>query len=125
MAAGVEGYRTDDADASTALPRSTVTLKWLGFSPVRLRDLRHSTATLWLEAELPLKLVQGLLGHPSTAIGADVYGHILQPAGGRRPTSGWRISRSQVQSKYRNPALRCKLPVWPFVQWQDSGLWIR
>jgi integrase len=53
------------------------TLKRLGLPAVRLHDLRHSAATLWLEAGLPLKLVQELLGHASMAITADVYAHIL------------------------------------------------
>ena len=53
------------------------TLKRLGLPLVRLHELRHSTATLWLEAGLPLRLVQELLGHASMAITADVYSHIL------------------------------------------------
>ena len=53
------------------------TLKRLGLPAVRLHDLRHSAATLWLEAGLPLKLVQELLGHASMTITADVYSHIL------------------------------------------------
>ena len=52
-------------------------LKRLGLPPVRLHDLRHSAATLWLEAGLPLKLVQELLGHASMTITADVYSRIL------------------------------------------------
>jgi integrase len=53
------------------------TLTRLGLPTVRLHDLRHSAATLWLEAGLPLKLVQELLGHASMTITADVYSHIL------------------------------------------------
>jgi integrase len=53
------------------------TLKRLGLPLVRLHDCRHSAATLWLEAGLPLKLVQELLGHSSIAITGDVYAHIL------------------------------------------------
>lgn len=53
------------------------TLKRLTLPKVRIHDLRHSVATLWLEAGLPLKLVQELLGHASMAITADVYSHIL------------------------------------------------
>jgi integrase len=53
------------------------TLKRLGLPKIRLHDLRHSAATLWLEAGLPLKLVQELLGHASMMITADVYSHIL------------------------------------------------
>ena len=55
------------------------TLKRLGLPRVRLHDCRHSAATLWLEAGLPLKLVQEFLGHASMAITADVYSHILPP----------------------------------------------
>ena len=53
------------------------TLKRLSLPKVRIHDLRHSVATLWLEAGLPLKLVQELLGHASMAITADVYSYIL------------------------------------------------
>jgi integrase len=53
------------------------TLKRLVLPKVRILDLRHSVATLWLEAGLPLKLVQELLGHATMAITADVYSHIL------------------------------------------------
>jgi integrase len=53
------------------------TLKRLGLPKMRLHNLRHSAATLWLEAGLPLKLVQELLGHASMTITADVYSHIL------------------------------------------------
>jgi integrase len=53
------------------------TVQRLGLPKVRLHDLRHSAATLWLEAGLPLKLAQELLGHASMAITADVYSHIL------------------------------------------------
>jgi integrase len=53
------------------------TLKRLELPKVRLHDLRHSAATLWLEAGLPIKLVQELLGYASMTITADVYSHIL------------------------------------------------
>lgn len=42
---------------------------------------------------------------------------------GSRCRRGWYTLH--VQDKYRNPVQRCKLVRWPFVQWQDSGLWIR
>jgi integrase len=48
------------------------TLKRLGLPKVRLM-----TATPWLEAGLPLNLVQELLGRASTTITADAYSHIL------------------------------------------------
>jgi len=45
--------------------------------PITLYAARHGAATMWLEAGLPMKLVQELLGHASMAMTADVYSHIL------------------------------------------------
>jgi integrase len=53
------------------------TLKRLTLPKVRIHDLRHSYATMYLEAGESLKLVQELLGHASMAITADVYSHVL------------------------------------------------
>jgi integrase len=52
------------------------TLKRLGLPPIRLHDLRHSAATMWLEAGLPLVLVQGLLGHSNAVLTSGTYGHV-------------------------------------------------
>lgn len=71
------------------------TVKRLGLPPVRLHVLRHSAATLWLEAGLPLKLVQELLRHSSVAITGDVYSHIPPPIGGRRPTCWPHLERTR------------------------------
>jgi integrase len=43
---------------------------------VRLHDLRHSWATLALEAGVPLKVVSENLGHSSIRITSDVYSHV-------------------------------------------------
>jgi integrase len=48
-----------------------------GVPPVTLYAARHGAATMWLEAGLPMKLVQELLGHASMTMTADVYSHIL------------------------------------------------
>jgi integrase len=45
------------------------------FPRVRLHDLRHTCATLLIEAGVPLKTVSGILGHSTIAITADLYGH--------------------------------------------------
>lgn len=44
---------------------------------IRLHDLRHTWATLALEAGVPLKVVSERLGHATTAITADIYSHVL------------------------------------------------
>ena len=43
---------------------------------VRLHDLRHSYASLLLEAGIELKVISGALGHSSVAITADLYAHL-------------------------------------------------
>ena len=45
----------------------------LGLPPIRLHDLRHGAATLALEADVDIKIVQELLGHSSSVLTRDTY----------------------------------------------------
>ncbi len=45
--------------------------------PIRLHDLRHTSATLWLQAGVNPKIVSERLGHHSTAFTLDVYSHVV------------------------------------------------
>ena len=45
---------------------------------VRFHDLRHTHATLGLEAGIPVKVISQRLGHKSTRITQDVYQHVLR-----------------------------------------------
>lgn len=47
----------------------------VGVDKVGVHTLRHSAATAWLEAGVHVKAVADLLGHSSTAITGDIYGH--------------------------------------------------
>jgi integrase len=47
-----------------------------GAPRIRLHDLRHTWATLALQAGVPLKVVSERLGHATTAVTADVYSHV-------------------------------------------------
>ncbi len=60
----------------------------VGIPQIRVRDLRHSTATLLLEMGVHPKIVSELLGHASIAVIMDRYSHVTE---GRR-WSGWAIS---------------------------------
>lgn len=47
------------------------------FKSIRLYDLRHSTATLLLQANVNPKIVSERLGHSTTTLTLDVYSHVL------------------------------------------------
>ena len=47
-----------------------------GLAPLRFHDLRHTAATLMLQAGVPIKIVQTRLGHATAALTLDVYAHV-------------------------------------------------
>ena len=44
---------------------------------IRLYDLRHTAATLYLSAGVPVHVVSERLGHASSKMTLDVYAHVL------------------------------------------------
>lgn len=50
--------------------------KRAGVPPIRLHDLRHTWATLALEAGIHPKVVSERLGHATTSITLDIYSHV-------------------------------------------------
>jgi integrase len=50
-------------------------LRW-GLPRIPLHGLRHTWATLALEAGIPAKVVAARIGHASTAITLDIYSHV-------------------------------------------------
>jgi hypothetical protein len=49
----------------------------VGLPPIRLHDLRHTAASLALQAGVPLKVVSEQLGHSTITITADTYTSVL------------------------------------------------
>ena len=49
-----------------------------GLRRIRFHDLRHTSATLLLASDVPLKVVSERLGHSSVSITADVYQHVVR-----------------------------------------------
>lgn len=67
--------------ASNLLRRSFYpALERAGLPKIRFHDLRHTAATLWLQAGLHPKAVSERLGHAGIEITLRVYGHALPPA---------------------------------------------
>jgi len=49
-----------------------------GITDIRFHDLRHTAATMMLEADISIKIVQDILGHSNLATTADIYSHISE-----------------------------------------------
>jgi len=49
----------------------------IGMPNLRVHDLRHTAASVWLAAGADAKVVQRILGHASAAMTMDVYGHLV------------------------------------------------
>ena len=49
----------------------------VGRPDLRVHDLRHTAASLWLGSGADPKVVQRVLGHASGAMTMDLYGHLI------------------------------------------------
>ncbi|MBP6670954.1 MAG: tyrosine-type recombinase/integrase [Gemmatimonadales bacterium] len=58
--------------------RVTKALRDTGLDRLRLHDLRHSSATLGLDAGEDLKTVSERLGHSTIKLTADTYAHVQE-----------------------------------------------
>jgi integrase len=57
----------------------TLALRRAGLPHVRVHDLRHTTASVLLEAGTHPKIVQDLLGHSTIRLTLDTYSHLTPP----------------------------------------------
>jgi integrase len=51
--------------------------KAIGVPALRVHDLRHTAASIWLAHGADPKVVQRVLGHATAAMTMDLYGHLL------------------------------------------------
>ena len=67
----------------TALHPETISTRFetltkrAGLRRIRLHDMRHTAATLALQAGIPVKVVSEWLGHSSVSITLDIYSHVI------------------------------------------------
>jgi len=52
-------------------------LRHAGLPPIRFHDLRHTSASLMLNHNVPVIIVSRRLGHARASITSDVYGHLM------------------------------------------------
>jgi integrase len=55
----------------------TKAIQAIGMPGLRVHDLRHTAASVWLGAGADPKVVQRILGHASAAMTMDLYGHLI------------------------------------------------
>jgi hypothetical protein len=112
---------------------------------LRVHDLRHTAASLWLAAGADPKVVQRILGHASAAMTMDLYGHLIDrnlweaaarvgevsgESGASGGTSGARTTAQAERrgpSGTRNPLLTCSFASEPVtgVEPATSSLQVR
>jgi Phage integrase family len=71
-AAGHCGSRTGSGQSAGGTARVAI-----GVPDVRVHDLRHTAASLWLAAGAGPKVVQRVPGHATEALTMDLYGHLV------------------------------------------------
>ena len=49
----------------------------IGRPELRVHDLRHTAASMWLASGADPKVVQRVLGHATAAMTIDLYGHMI------------------------------------------------
>lgn len=98
-----------DTAASTALDEQnwkravgwTKAIHAIGMPSLRVHDLRHTAASVWLAAGADPKVVQRILGHGSAAMTMDLYGHLIDQnlwdAARRIATNGGTMGAPQTQ----------------------------
>lgn len=53
-------------------------LKKYKITNIRFHDLRHTFATLLIESDVSMKIVQELLGHSTITTSMDIYTHVSE-----------------------------------------------
>lgn len=80
---GREGFVFTAPDGGHIDPDNFRTRIWtpavaaVGLTPLRIHDLRHTTANLAIAAGADVKMLQTMVGHASAVMTLDRYGHLM------------------------------------------------
>ncbi|HEX6351241.1 MAG TPA: site-specific integrase [Candidatus Dormibacteraeota bacterium] len=107
----LKGCAMQPHQANVELTRALTTA---GLPLIRVHDLRHTTATVMLEAGIHPKLVQELLGHKTIATTLDTYSHVMPALHGQAvrvldhwlTDSGARTGATSVSTYWLGQAVR-------------------
>ncbi len=85
-------------ESSSATDALKVALDRAGLPRIRVHDLRHTTATVLLEAGAHPKLDQELLGHSTVALTLNTYSHLTAGLSGEAAKTMDRVLRASPAS---------------------------
>ena len=74
-----------------------------GLVPLRIDDLRHTTASLAIAAGADVKTLQTMLGHASAVMTLDRYGHLMPGRGEDVADHLDALPERQPPSRFRPP----------------------
>jgi hypothetical protein len=77
----------------------------IGLPELRVHDLRHTAASIWLGPGADPKVVQRVLGHASAAMTMDLYGHMIDD-------NLWTAAKRLGDSTGTGSGVVCELQVW-------------
>jgi len=86
-------------DPSTVSHTFNKIIRKAGLPHIRLHDLRHTHASLLLQAGVHIKVVQERLGHSSIRVTLDTYSHVL---GGLQEAAAQRFDDLLVAKRIEN-----------------------
>ena len=88
-------------ESSSVTDALKVALERAGLPRIRVHDLRHTSATVLLEAGVHPKLVQELLGHSTVALTLNTYSHVTAGLSGEAARTIDRVLRLPTVSHKR------------------------
>ena len=68
--------RGEPQESSSVTSALAQALQKAGLRDIRVHDLRHTTASILLEAGIHAKIVQDVLGHSTVSLTLDTYSHL-------------------------------------------------